>query len=53
LRARQVLEAVREDRLAVPGIEIGQQLLGGAATEEVAIPASEPVELCSVGGVQR
>ena len=52
-RAGQILEAVREDRLAVPGVEVGLQPLGRAAAQQVAIPEAEPVELGAVGGVER
>ena len=53
LGAGQVLEAVREDRLAVPGVEVGLQALGRAAAQQVAIPEAEPVELGAVRGVER
>jgi hypothetical protein len=49
LRGRQILEAVGEDRLVVPGGEVGAQELGGAAAEPIAIPEPEPVELLAVG----
>ena len=38
LRAGQILEAVGEDRLAVPGVEVGLQPLGRAPAQEVAVP---------------
>ena len=44
----QILEAVREDRLAVPGVEIPLKALDCRAPEPVPISEAEPVELCAV-----
>ena len=52
LGAGEVLEAVGEDGLAVPRIEIGLEPLRSPAAQQVAIPEPEPVELRPVGGVQ-
>jgi len=52
LGAGQVLEAVREDRAPVPGVELRGDALGGPPTLEVAVPGAEPVELGAVGAVQ-
>ena len=41
----QVLEAVREDRLAVPGVEVDAEALDRMTAQQAAIPAPEPVEL--------
>ena len=41
----QVLEAVREDGLAVPRVEVGLEALGRAPAEQVAVPEAEAVEL--------
>ena len=41
LRRGQVLEPVGEDGLAVPGAEIAEQALAGAAPEQVAVPEPE------------
>ena len=53
LRPRQVFEAIRVDRLAVPGGEVRLQPLGRTATEQVSIPPTEPVELRAIGAVER
>ncbi len=53
LRAGEIFEAVREHRLAVPGIELRLEALRGAAAQKVPIPAAEPVELGAVRGVER
>ena len=53
LRARQVLEAVREDRPAVPSVEVGAQPLDGPTSQQVAVPERQPVELLAVGGVEQ
>ena len=53
LRARQVLEAVGEDGLTMPRLELGLQPLCGVAAQQVAIPEAEPLELRAVGAVQR
>ncbi len=52
LGAGQILEAVREDRLAVPRVEIRLEALGGAAAHQVAIPERQPVELRAVRAVE-
>ena len=52
LGAGQILEAVGEDRLPVPGLEIGLEPLGGAAAQQIPVPEPEPVELRPVGAVQ-
>ena len=48
----QVLEAVREDGLAVPGVELGPDPLGRAAPQQVAVPEADAVELAAVRGVE-
>ena len=48
LRARQVLEAVREHR-AVPHGELARQALDRAASKRAAVPGAEPLELVAVG----
>ena len=48
----QVLEAVREDRAPVPGVELAGQTLGSTAPLELAVGEAEPFELLSVGRVQ-
>ena len=50
LGAGQILEAVREHRLAVPGLEVRLEPLDGVPAQRVAVPAAEPVELRAVGG---
>ena len=50
-RAGQILEAVREDRLAAPRVEIGAQSLDRVGAKDAAIPAAEPVELRAVRGI--
>ena len=50
--AGQVLEAVREHRCASPRAEIRCEALGRPPPQKVAIPASDPVELGAVGGVE-
>ena len=52
LGARQVLEPVREDGLAVPRIEVGLESLGGAPAQQVEIPEREAVELTAVALVE-
>src|SRR5207248_3060176 len=42
LGARQVLESVREDGLAVPRVEVRLEALRRGATQEIAIPAPQP-----------
>ena len=44
----QVLEAVREDGLPSPGLEVALEPLGGAAAQAVSIPETEPVELRAI-----
>ncbi len=48
LGRRQILEAVREHRRAVPGGEVLLEPLGRASSEPVAVPGSDPVELVAV-----
>src|SRR5205085_11321602 len=48
LCAGEVLEPVREDRLAVPGVEVVPEPLRGAAALDVAVP-----ELAELGAVRR
>ena len=48
----QVLEAVGEDRFAVPRVEVGLEPLRGAAAQQVAVPETESVELGAIGGVE-
>ena len=50
--AGQVLEAVRKDRAAVPGLELRRHTLGRVAALQVAVPELEPIELGAVGPVQ-
>ena len=53
LRARQVLEAVGEDRTAVPGVQLGPQALDGATPEQVAVPERQAIELLAVRGIEQ
>jgi hypothetical protein len=53
LRARQVLEAVGEDRLAAPGVELPGDSFRRTAAQEIAVPHAEPVELAPIRGIQR
>jgi hypothetical protein len=53
LRAGEILEAVGEHRLVVPGVEIRQETLDRSGAKEAAVPPSEPVELGTVRGVER
>ena len=46
--AGQILEAVREDRLARPRAEVGRDALGCSAAETVAIPEPDAIELIAV-----
>ena len=41
----QVLEAVGEDGLAAPGVEVAAETLAGAPAKQIAVPEPEPVEL--------
>ena len=52
LRSRQILEAVREDRGAVPRPELARQALDGPAANHAAIADGEPLELGPVGARQ-
>ena len=45
LSAGQILEAVREDRLAAPGVEVGTEAFDSVVAQQAAVPALEPVEL--------
>ncbi len=49
---RQVLEAVGEDRSAVPGVELVRDPLGRAPLAQPAVGAPEPLELVPVGAVE-
>ena len=53
LGAGQILEAVREDGLAVPRVELRGEPLHRPAPDDVAVPEPEAVELGPVGGVER
>ena len=53
LRAGQVLEAVREDRLAAPGLELSGDTFRRMPAQKIAVPHAEPVELPSICGIQR
>ena len=53
LRAGQVLEAVREDRLAAPGVELSGDTFRRMPAQEIAVPHAEPVELPAICGIQR
>ena len=53
LRRGQILEAVRENRLAVPGVELGAEALARVASHELAVPEPEGVELAAIRAVQR
>ena len=53
LDARQVLEPVSEDGPAVPRAKFGTEPLDSAATEQVAVPETEPVELGTIGRVEQ
>ena len=53
LRAGEVLEPVGEDRLALPGVEVGPQALDGVTAQQAAIPARQAVELVAVAGIER
>ena len=52
LRGGEVLEAVGEDGLAVPGVELALDALARAAAQQVAVPEADAVELAAVGRVQ-
>ena len=52
LRSRQILEPVREDRLAGPGVELLRDTLRRPAADQVGVPELEPVELGAVRPVQ-
>ena len=53
LRAREVLEAVREHRAVGPRAEVAGQPLDAPAAKHPPIPRSEPVELVAVGADER
>src|SRR5581483_2999460 len=53
LRTGQILEAVGEDRLSVPGVELRAQPVGGAAAQEVAVAEPQLVELRAIRAVER
>ena len=53
LRAGQILEPVREDRSAVPRIELRAKPLDRTAPKQIAVPEAEAIELRSIGGVQQ
>ena len=46
----QVLEAVGEERLPLPGAEVVGEPLGGRGAEQLRVPEAEAVELRAVGG---
>ena len=48
LRCRQVLEAIREDRRAIPGVEIALDPFGRATPEAVSIPDAERAQLRAI-----
>src|SRR4029077_18044251 len=48
----QILEAVGEDGLAAPGIELAGNPVGGVPPKQVAVPEVEPIELGAVPGVE-
>lgn len=50
--AGQVLEAVGEDRAAVPGPELCAEALDRASTQGAAIPQADRIELQPIGGVE-
>ena len=52
LGAGQVLEAVRKNRPALPGLELRGHALGCVAALQVAVPELEAIELGAVGPVQ-
>ena len=52
LGAGQILEAVGEDRLAVPRVEVGPEPLDRMTAKQPSIPAPEAVELVPVTGVE-
>ena len=52
LRAGQILEAVRENRLAAPRVEIRAEALDGVIAKQAVVPPFEPVELSAVAGVE-
>ena len=52
LSAGEVLEAVREDGLGAPGVEVAAYALGRVAPFELAVPEAQPVELGAIGRVE-
>ena len=52
LSAGEVLEAVREDGLGAPGVEVAAYALGRVTPFELAVPESKPVELGAIGRVE-
>ncbi len=48
----QVLEAVGEDGLPLPRLEVTLELVDGVGAKEIAVPEATPVELLAIGGVQ-
>ena len=50
LGAGQILEAVREDGLAAPGVELGLEPVDRVASQRVPVPALQSVELGPVRG---
>ena len=54
-RARQILESVREHRLALPRIQLASEPLGGGPPQQVTVPQAEPLErvpVCRVEGCE-
>ena len=51
-RSGQIFEAVREDRLAGPGVQLTEDAVRRVTPEQVAVPEPEAVELRAVRGVQ-
>ena len=52
LGSGQILEAVREDGLAAPGVELAGNPVGGVPPKQVAVPEVEPIELGAIRGVE-
>ena len=48
----QIFEAVREDRMPLPGVQLIGHAVGRGRPKLVTIPEAEPVELLAVRGVQ-
>ena len=51
-RAREVFEAVGEDRLPVPGVEIPTEALDGATPQQTAVPTPESLELVAITRIE-